>query len=174
MLEAGDGLGEAEFEALVLALTGRAPLPTVRRGTQGGGGRAEGRLVGGSLTLAAASLGTPWEIDTRGAILLLEDVGERPFRIDRMLEQLRNAGKLSTLSGVGLGAFARCDEPDGAASAAEVLRECVGALGVPWVAGLPFGHEAAPNLAWPVGARARLDGGRAELHILEQGVVQAP
>jgi muramoyltetrapeptide carboxypeptidase len=170
MLEAGAALSEAELEALVLALTGEEPLPVVWRGAEGAGRRAEGRLIGGSLTLVAASLGTPWEIDTRGAILLLEDVGERPFRIDRMLEQLRHAGKLDALAGVGIGAFARCDEPDGSASAAAVLRGCLDALGVPWVRGLPFGHDAAPNLPWPVGARARLDGERAELHILERGV----
>ena len=69
---------------------------------------ATGRLVGGSLTLVAASIGTSWEIDTRGAILLLEDRGERPYRIDRMLQQLRGAGKLARLAGVGLGDFSSC------------------------------------------------------------------
>lgn len=169
MLERGSDLAEEEVAALTAALTGTEVLPVLRRGVEGHGGRAEGRLIGGSLTLVAASLGTPWEIDTRGAILLLEDVGERPFRIDRMLQQLRHAGKLDAVAGIGLGAFARCDEPSGAPSAAEVLRELLGGLDVPWVAGLPFGH-AAPNLAWPVGVRARLDGARAELHILERGV----
>ena len=69
---------------------------------------ATGRLVGGSLTLVAASIGTSWEIDTRGAILLLEDRGERPYRIDRMLQQLRGAGKLARLAGIGLGDFSSC------------------------------------------------------------------
>jgi muramoyltetrapeptide carboxypeptidase len=160
-----------ELEALVDALAGSEPLPSVRRGREGGGGSAEGRLVGGSLSLVVASLATPWEIDTRGAILLLEDRGERPYRIDRMLQQLRLAGKLRGVVGIGLGAFVGCDEPDGSATADAVLRECVDALGVPWVAGLPFGH-AVPNLPWPMGVRARLDGPRAELHLLERGVAR--
>jgi muramoyltetrapeptide carboxypeptidase len=173
MLDRGAELQDDELAALVEALAGAGPLPVVRRGHEGGGGRpVEGRLVGGSLTLVAASLGTPWEIDTRGAILLLEDVSERPYRLDRMLEQLRHAGKLGRAAGVGLGRFVRCDEPGGGVTAGEVLREAVEAAGVPWVDGLPFGH-GAPNLPWPVGVRARLDAGRAELHILEPGVVRS-
>jgi muramoyltetrapeptide carboxypeptidase len=173
MLDRGAELQDDELAALVEALAGAGPLPVVRHGHEGGGGRpVEGRLVGGSLTLVAASLGTPWEIDTRGAILLLEDVSERPYRLDRMLEQLRHAGKLGRAAGIGLGRFVRCDEPGGGVTAAEVLREAVETAGVPWVDGLPFGH-GAPNLPWPVGVRARLDAGRAELHILEPGVVRS-
>jgi muramoyltetrapeptide carboxypeptidase len=169
MLEQGDGLGDEELAALVEMLTGTERLPVERVGRDGGGGAVEGRLVGGSLSLVAASLGTPWEIDARGAILLLEDVGERPFRIDRMLQQLRAAGVLGQAAAVGLGHFGRCDEADGSVTAGAVLRECVEELGVPWVSGLPFGH-GTPNLVWPLGVRARLDGGRATLHILERGV----
>jgi muramoyltetrapeptide carboxypeptidase len=169
MLERSGGLEPAELDALVAALCGREAIPQLRRGRGGAGGRAEGRLVGGSLSLIAASLGTPWEIDTRGAILLLEDVGERPYRIDRMLQHLRAAGKLAGVAGVGLGAFTRCDEEG--ASAAEVLREALAGLGVPWVEGLPFGHTV-PNLPWPLGVMAMLDGGRGELHILERGVAR--
>lgn len=168
MLERGADLRDAEMEAMVAALTGTGPDTISWRGTEaGGGGEVVGPLVGGSLTLVAASLGTPWEIDTRGAILLLEDVGERPYRIDRLMEQLRHAGKLAQVAGIGLGRFHRCEE--GALHADEVLRDVVRAAGVPWVAGLPFGH-GAPNLPWPVGVRARLDARRAELHILERGV----
>lgn len=169
MLDRGGDLRDEELDALVALLTGAGPARTTWRGSAGGGGQAEGRLTGGSLTMIAASLGTPWEIDTRGAVLLLEDVGERPYRIDRLLEQLRSAGKLAKAAAVGLGRFDRCDEPDGSVMAAEVLREAVAALGVPWVAGLPFGH-GAPNLPWAMGVRARVDGARAELHVLERGV----
>jgi len=171
MLDRGGDLRDEEMDALVAALTGAGPARTVWQGAEGGGGRVEGRLTGGSLTMVAASLGTPWEIDTRGALLLLEDVGERPYRIDRLLQQLRSAGKLSRVAGIGLGRFDRCDEADGSVTAAEVLREAVTELGVPWVGGLPFGH-GAPNLPWPMGARARLDGARAELHVLERGVTE--
>jgi muramoyltetrapeptide carboxypeptidase len=171
MLDRGGDLRDEELAALVALLTGAGPARTVWPGTEGGGGRAEGRLTGGSLTMVAASLGTPWEIDTRGALLLLEDTGERPYRIDRLLSQLRSAGKLARVAGIGLGRFDQCDEPNGSVTAAEVLRETVEELGVPWVAGLPFGH-GAPNLPWPLGARARLDGARAELHVLERGVAE--
>ncbi|MEB2344037.1 MAG: LD-carboxypeptidase [Deltaproteobacteria bacterium] len=173
MLDRGGDLRDEELAALVAALGGGGPARPAWKGAAGGGGCAEGRLTGGSLTMVVASLGTPWEIDTRGALLLLEDVGERPYRLDRLLAQLRSAGKLARVAGIGLGRFERCDEPDGSVSAWEVLREVVEELGVPWVAGLPFGH-GAPNLPWPVGARARLDGTRAELQFLERGVSDRP
>jgi muramoyltetrapeptide carboxypeptidase len=169
MLEKGDALTDAEFGALVDALTGSERLPALRAGTSGGGGIVEGPLVGGSLTLVAASLGTPWALDARGAILLLEDTGERPFRVDRMLQQLRHGGVLDGVAGVGLGHFERCDEPGGAITAEHILRDWLDAAGVPWVAGLPFGH-GAPNLVWPMGVRACLDGEEGTLHILERGV----
>jgi len=162
-------LSDDEFGALVEALTGSERLPVVREGTAGAGRAVEGRLVGGSLTLLAASCGTPWELDATGAILLLEDRGERPYRIDRLLEQLRCAGVLERIAGIGFGRFEGCDEPDGAITAAEILREAALRLGAPWVEGLPFGH-GAPNLVWPFGARARLDGDRATLQVLERGV----
>lgn len=171
MLDRGGDLRDEELDALVAALTGSSTPAPVWRGHEGAGARAEGRLTGGSLTMVVGSLGTPWEIDARGAILLLEDRGERPYRIDRLLQQLRSAGKLDRVAGVGLGRFDGCDEPNGSVTAAEVLREVLDALGVPWVAGLPFGH-GAPNLPWPLGARARLDGARAELHVLESGVTR--
>ena len=71
----------------------------------GGGGRAEGRLVGGSLTLLAASLGTPWEVDTRGALLVFEEIGEKPYALDRDLMHLGAAGKLDTALGFGVGSL---------------------------------------------------------------------
>ncbi len=171
MLDRGGDLRDDELDALVAALTGTSTPRSAWHGQEGAGGRAEGRLTGGSLTMVVGSLGTPWEIDTRGAILLLEDRGERPYRIDRLLQQLRSAGKLERVAGVGLGRFDGCDEPNGSVTAAEVLLEVLDALRVPWVTGLPFGH-GAPNLPWPLGARARLDGARAELHVLESGVTR--
>ncbi len=172
MLERAAGPEPDELQALVASLTGSGPRPLVWRGRPGAGGRAEGRLVGGSLTMLASSLGTPWEVDTRGAILLLEERGERPYRLDRLLQQLRASGKLGAAAGVGLGAFVDCDEPGHPdLCASEILEDCLGAAGVAWISGLPFGH-AHPNLPWPVGARARLDAERGELHILERGVVR--
>jgi muramoyltetrapeptide carboxypeptidase len=180
MLERGGGLEAHELAALVAALTGEGRLPVALAGEAGFGGSAEGRLVGGNLTLLAASLGTPWEIDTRGAILLFEEVHEAPYRIDRLLGQLGAAGKLARLAGVGVGGLVGCEaEPRGidpalhgavaGPSAREVVEEALRPLGVPVAFGLPFGH-GRPNLVWPLGVRARLDGRRATLHILERGV----
>jgi muramoyltetrapeptide carboxypeptidase len=135
-----------------------------------GGGRAEGRLVGGSLKLVATSLSTPFEVDTDGAILLLEDVAEKPYAIDRMLQQLAAAGKLARVAGVGIGYLTGCvDTKRAEPTAAAVVEEIVAPLGVPLVVGLPFGHDR-PNLPWPVGALAAIDGERGELHVLESGV----
>jgi muramoyltetrapeptide carboxypeptidase len=173
MLDRGADVDADAFAELMSVLAGRRPASRTLRGRAGGGGRASGRLIGGSLTLVAASLGTPWEVDTRGAILLLEDVGERPYRIDRMLRQLAGAGKLRAAAGIGLGDFASCrDDRYPTAPVERVLEEVVRPLGVPWVTGLPFGHVAC-NRAWPVGGRATIDGRRGELHVVEQGVSRA-
>ena len=116
-------------------------------------GRAAGPLLGGTLTLLAHLAGTPYAPRLEGAILLLEDVGERPYRIDRCLTQLRLAGALSGVAGVALGRFTGCD--DGGLLALDVVREAILALGVPAVEGLPVGHDDA-NFAAPLGAVATL------------------
>jgi muramoyltetrapeptide carboxypeptidase len=161
---------DAELDVLLAALSG-APLPTLR-GRGHGGGRATGRLLGGSLTLLAASLGTPWEPRVGGAILMIEEVNEKPYALDRMLHHLRAAGKLEGLAGVGVGRLVGCTDPKRPTpEALTVVSEILGALGVPLVTGLPFGH-GVPNLTWPVGVRASLDGERGELRILEAGVTR--
>jgi muramoyltetrapeptide carboxypeptidase len=172
MLERGADVDPAVLDALIRALAGER-LP-VLRGTPRSGGVASGRLVGGSLTLVAASIGTSWEIDTRGAILLLEDRFERPYRIDRMLQQLRGAGKLAPLAGVALGDFSSClDDRYPGLDAEQLVAEEVAPLGIPLVTGLPFGH-VMENYPWPMGCRAKLDGDRGELRVLERGVSVAP
>jgi muramoyltetrapeptide carboxypeptidase len=164
MLERAGGPTEEEREALARALAGRT-LPPLR-GEPRGGGRAEGRLLGGSLTLLAASLGTPWEPRTRGAILVLEDVGEKPYALDRLLSHLRAAGKLDGLAGVGVGHLTGCVDPKRERpTALEVVEEALAPLGVPFVTALPSGH-GTPNLPWPMGGRAAIDGDRGELSIL--------
>ncbi len=116
-------------------------------------GRATGPLLGGSLALLAHLCGTPHLPELAGAILFLEDVGERPYRLDRYLTQLRLAGALDRLAGVAIGQLTRCDDGDGAAAA--VVRAEIAALGVPAVEGLAAGHEDR-NLALPLGPRATL------------------
>jgi len=170
MLDRGADVDSLALSALVDVITAADPAPRVLRGQGRGGKRAAGRLVGGSLTLVAASIGTPWEIDTRNTILLLEDRGELPYRIDRMLQQLRGSGKLEAVVGVGLGDFASCvDDRYPNATAESIVEEVVRPLGIPLVTGLPFGH-CRNNQPWPVGGRATLDGETGELQILEPGV----
>ncbi len=169
MLEKKEGLEGESGSALVRALQGTGPLPRYAGRTLVPGW-AEGRLVGGSLSVCVASLGTPWELDTRGAILMLEDVTELPYRIDRMLQQLRAAKKFEQLAGIGLGAFTGCeDERYPEWSVERLFLDVLGPLGVPVVMELPFGHGAM-NRPWPFGGRAALDGARGELELLESAV----
>jgi len=159
-----DGIAPNELRALLALLRGEAPAPLRGRGVVRG--RAEGVLVGGSLTLVADSLGTPWEIDTRGAILCLEEIGEKPYAIDRQLSHLHAAGKLEPAAGFAIGHLIGCVDPKRARpTAMQVIHEILGALRKPLVTGLRFGH-VSPNLPWPVGVRGRLDGGKGELAAL--------
>lgn len=170
MLERGADLAPGAIEALTRALTGDdTGERLVGRGR--GGGCAEGRFCGGSLSVSVASLGTPWEIDTQGRILMLEDLNEPPFRIDRMLQQLRAAGKLDGAAvGIAVGGLvdcenARCPTP----TAREVVDEILAPLGLPWVTDLPFGH-LADNRPWPHGGRGAIDGDRGEITFLDSSL----
>jgi len=121
-------------------------------------GRAEGRLVGGNLTVLTHLLGTPWAPDFRGAVLFLEDAGEQTYRVDRMLTQLRQAGALERVAAVVLGSIEAPPRdrfpPD--RRLGDVLRESLGTLGVPVVRGIRAGHVARKRTL-PLGARTVLD-----------------
>ncbi|MBU2669123.1 LD-carboxypeptidase [Actinoplanes bogorensis] len=120
-------------------------------------GVAEGTLLGGNLALLATTIGTRHALDLDGAILLLEDVDEQPYRIDRMLVHLRRAGWFDGLRGVALGQFTNCaDTNPHYPPVAEVLREQLSALGVPVLGGLPIGH-GDQQIAVGLGVPARLD-----------------
>jgi muramoyltetrapeptide carboxypeptidase len=131
-------------------------------------GVAEGTLLGGCLTMVETSLGTPWELDTQGAILILEDRGMKPWQVDRALIHLRQAGKFRAASGIILGEFPQSEAPIGTEAVKDVARRILEPLGIPVVYGAPVGHTARPMLTLPVGVLARLsaDGG-AKLEILE-------
>ncbi|MGE0786524.1 MAG: LD-carboxypeptidase [Sandaracinaceae bacterium] len=132
-------------------------------------GRAEGPVVGGNLALLCALIGTPFAPPIDGAILFLEDVNEAPYRIDRMLTQLGHAGWLGRVRGIAIGELTRCDAgPDGR-EVSHVLRDRLGALGVPVVSGLAVGHGEV-NRPLPLGARARIDASRGRLEYLESPV----
>jgi muramoyltetrapeptide carboxypeptidase len=138
-------------------------------------GKARGPLAGGNLTLISTTMGTPFEIETRGKILLLEDVDEQPYSIDRMLTQLRLAGKFDGVAGVVFGECNACRPRDykpafeSTLSLGEVLDEILGQLRVPVLSGLTFGHTD-DQLTLPLGVMAALDADKGELVIEESGV----
>jgi muramoyltetrapeptide carboxypeptidase len=135
-------------------------------------GSGEGVLLGGCLTLVESTLGTPWELDTRGAILILEDRGMKPYQVDRALTHLRQAGKFRDVAGFILGDFPECDAPTGSETVADVALRILLPLKVPLVWGAPIGHTERPMLTLPLGIRARLStAGRGSLHILEPACV---
>ncbi|HEY8143852.1 MAG TPA: LD-carboxypeptidase [Kofleriaceae bacterium] len=134
------------------------------------GGKARGRLVGGNLTMLASLMGTPWEVDTEGAILLLEDVNEAFYRIDRMLTQLRLGGKLDRLAGVAFGYCSECPTDAPSFSLEEILDEFFRPLGVPACAGLAFGH-IKEKLTLPIGLEATLDADAGTLTIDQAAVI---
>ncbi|MEH0823819.1 MULTISPECIES: S66 peptidase family protein [unclassified Micromonospora] len=118
-------------------------------------GRAVGPLLGGNLCLITASIGTPDMPDLTGAVLLIEEVQEPPYKVDRMLTHLRRAGVLDGIAGVAVGQFTEC--ADGwDTTIVDVLTECLGDLGVPVLGGLPVGHGVG-QLTVPVGTLATLD-----------------
>ncbi|HSG88174.1 MAG TPA: LD-carboxypeptidase [Pseudomonadales bacterium] len=133
------------------------------------GGRAEGRLVGGNLSLVAGLLGTPFEPDFEGAILFLEDVDEAPYRIDRMLTQLWLAGRLQQCAAIAFGKFTDADYDGNTLSVEQVLRDRCEPLGIPVLKGLMIGHIDDQTVV-PVGARARLDVDAGTLTLLEAAV----
>ncbi|MDT7604721.1 MAG: muramoyltetrapeptide carboxypeptidase [Acidobacteriota bacterium] len=152
------------------ALRPEHPLRTIHSGT------ATGQLVGGNLSLVTALMGTPYEIETRGRILFLEDVGEEPYRIDRMLTQLRLAGKLDQAAGIVFGECSECAPADYKPSFAwdatlgEVLDNILGSARVPVFTGLTIGHTA-DQLTLPLGVNATLNADEKTLELKEAGVV---
>jgi muramoyltetrapeptide carboxypeptidase len=140
---------------------------TVRRG------RATGRLLGGCLSVLAATLGTPYAPETDGAVLFLEDVHERPYRLDRLLTQLIQSGRLHRVAGLVFGTMATCPRVDGVGPL-EVVRACCADLPCPIGFGLPAGHappdDGCENLALPLGVEVALDTERGRLTALEPAV----
>lgn len=134
-------------------------------------GRAEGRLMGGNLSIVSALIGTPYGIEPRGGLLFLEEVGEEPYRIDRMLTQLAQAGILGGVSGSALGVFQRSEAKPGEPSStlAEVLESHFLARRQPSMYGMSIGH-IPQQLTLPIGVRARLDTAAGTITLLEPAV----
>ena len=136
-------------------------------------GQGEGILYGGCLSILVASLGTPYEFRTRGKLLFLEDINAKPYQIDRMLMQLKLAGKLDGVAGLVFGEMLHCvQSPDQPYTLEEVVLRVAGDLGIPVAFGLQSGHVSAANITLPFGVRARLNvaGTSARLDILEAAV----
>ncbi len=146
------------------------PVRAIRPGT------ARGALIGGNLTLISSLMGTPYEPDTRGKIFFIEDVGEEPYRIDRMLTQLRLAGKFAQCAGVVVGECVDCGPKEfrpgfeSTFSLNEVLDNILADLKVPVLSGLLIGHTS-DQATLPVGAMASMDAAAGELIIEERGAV---
>jgi muramoyltetrapeptide carboxypeptidase len=131
-------------------------------------GKCEAPLVGGCLSLLVTTLGTAYEIRTKGTILFLEDVGEKPYRVERMLTHLKLAGKFDGLAGLVLGDFTECDG-EGPRDVKAVIAEMFHDAPFPVVMGMAAGH-GAENLALPLGVTMALDGDAARLSLLESPV----
>jgi muramoyltetrapeptide carboxypeptidase len=170
----GRGIDAYDEDTFVRALTSTEPLGEIRAPTVETfcKGEATGALMGGTLAQLVASLGTPYAFNPpSGYVLFLEDVAERPYRLDRMLTQLRFAGILASASAIVLGEFLDCDEPRGALSARAVLANLLRDLDRPVVYGFPSGHTTGPLVTLPFGVRARVvANGSPRLIIEEAGV----
>lgn len=131
------------------------------------GGVARGELTGGNLSLLANGIGTKYEVDTKGKLLLIEDIGEEPYKVDGMLNQLRQAGKLAEAAGFVIGEFSEAEPKKRKKSLSldEVLHHYIGALGKPAVKGFKIGH-CDPHFAVPLGADAQLDADNLSLVVL--------
>lgn len=139
-------------------------------------GKASGALVGGNLSIVVSLIGTPFDINFEGKIIFLEEIGEEPYRIDRMLTQMIESGKFEKAAGVALGVFEKCEpkeknaEFDYSFSLMEVLLDRLYNLGIPVIYGLSFGH-ITNKFTLPVGINAELDVDSQTLKLLEQAVL---
>lgn len=168
-----DGYDRASFLACVarpepmgeLAVAGLIPIRD---------GEAVGVLSGGTLTQLVASLGTPYAFDPpHGSVLFLEDVAERPYRIDRMVTQLRLAGIFERVRGIIWGQMPRCDEPSGSPTAQELIGDLFRRFHGPVVFGFPSGHSIDPCMTIPLGVRVRLIAAQRTMIVVEEAAVTA-
>ncbi len=168
------GLGKQTKRAMKNALESTEPIgeiPNPEIPEIVAEGKGKGALVGGNLSIVAASLGTPYEINTQGCVLLLEDVFEEPYSVDRMLTQLRLAGKFKDVSGIILGDWGNLEpeEPEKSLSFEEVFKDIFEDIGKPVIKGLKIGH-CKPNITVPIGAEVSIDTDTVTLCVLESAV----
>ncbi len=152
---------QAKYEAI--SYTDATKLTTIAPG------KARGRIVGGNLTMITALMGTPYDINTEGAILFLEDVGEAAYKIDRMLTQMWLAGKLQSCAGIVLGQFTEGKDAGYATTVEETLRSRLAPLKIPVLGNFPLGH-VREKFTMPIGVLAELDADNKKFTLLEPSV----
>src|SRR5205085_7040783 len=162
-------------DSLLKALCARTPmgelappmLETIRPG------EAVGPLFGGTLTQLLASLGTPFVFaPPAGYVLFLDEVGERPYRLDRMMTQLRQTGLLARAAAVVIGELPKCDEPSGEPTARAVMADLFADFPGPVLIGFPSGHTVSPAMTLPFGVAARVVGGASPRLVIEEAAVE--
>ncbi|HEX4485637.1 MAG TPA: LD-carboxypeptidase [Terriglobales bacterium] len=161
--------GGVDFASLEAALTGILEW-TITQAKPLQEGFAQGPLYGGCLSMLVASLGTPFEIRTAGTILFIEDIAAKPFQIDRMLMQMKLAGKFKEVRGFVFGEMIDClQHKDQPYALEEVIMRIIGDLGVPVAYGMRSGHVSSGNITLPIGVRAELavSGGDVKLKFVE-------
>jgi muramoyltetrapeptide carboxypeptidase len=168
-------LPASDVAALWQLLESPAPPAFPARMTTVSPGTVTGRLVGGNLEVMSRLVGTPFAYNFDDAILVLEEIGERPYRMDRALTQLIESGALATVRGAIVGELVDCGKPDDVPSAAAVVNERLATLHIPIAVGAPVGHGTT-NWPFPLGARARLaaQASGAVLELLEGGLREDP
>ncbi len=134
-------------------------------------GRCEGRLAGGNLSLLAATCGTPWQLNARGRVLVIEDINEFVYRLDSMLTQLRHAGMFEQCAGVVLGGFTNCRQrnPEIDFTIEQIVRDIIAPFGKPVLANLAIGHLES-KLTVPLGVKCRLDATAGTLEVIESAL----
>jgi muramoyltetrapeptide carboxypeptidase len=168
-MELAHGLNGRSEEALWKLLTGDNTAWPVRLGEAIRPGKAEGQMMGGCLSVVVTTLGTPYEIETDGKLLFLEDVGERPYRIERMLTHLKLAGKLDHLAGLVFGDFTDC-EGEGPRKVLQIIGEMFAQAPYPVITGMPAGH-GSEHITLPFGVRMILDADHRSLSLIESPVI---
>lgn len=137
------------------------------------GGEAGGMLLGGTLTQLLASLGTPYAFTPPpGYVLFIDEVGERPYRLDRMVTQLQQAGLLARASAVVIGELPRCDEPGGTTTGRATMADLFAGFPGPVIIGFPSGHTTGPSMTLPFGVAARVLAGASPRLVIEEPSVQ--
>jgi muramoyltetrapeptide carboxypeptidase len=170
----GRGPAGYDRDSLLKAVCGREPIgelapPGVESIRQG---EAAGPLLGGTLTQLLASLGTPFAFaPPDGHVLFLDEVGERPYRLDRMVTQLRQTGLLARAAAIVIGELPQCDEPSGEPTARAVIADLLAGFPGPVIIGFPSGHTAGPAMTLPFGVRCRVVAGGQPKLVIEEAAV---